>query len=470
MAAPEVVLYSSLAFLGGVLVAGLGAGSAWMAVVFAALFVAEGAILFRARRFTWAMLIPFFVFFGIFYYHLRLTIASAREHLVFNERISFSGVVRSEPRLGEKVQEFALVLEPPFAGTIHVLAPIFPEFRYGDLLAAHGIIAPAAREREMPTAAFPDIAFVSAHHGSWLKEKLLALKAALVGQFRRYFSLDSAALLSGLTFGVRSDFSKEFRTQMAQSGTTHLVALSGYNISILVWVVAYALGRWFGRRATFFLTTFVILLFVLMVGAEASVVRAALMGFLALLAKEVGRLYSMGNAIVLTAALMALGAPTVLFEIGFELSFASLMGIVYLRPLVAKLIRLKEGKESFLGWREQAATTLSAQLAVVPLLLHTFGQFSVTALLANVLILAFVPLTMALGFVLAGVAPLSLWFGFFIAKLAGVLLAYEVGVIKLFSLVRIPLPYGLGSWGAVFLFYVLLAGTLLWYHTPHEKG
>ena len=107
--------------------------------------------------------------------------------------------------------------------------------------------------------------------------------------------------MAGITLGERAEFSKEFKEAMSKSGTTHLVALSGYNITILVLAVAYVLNFFASRRLVFWLTLLIIIGFVAMTGAEASVVRAAIMGGIVLLAKRANRLYSFRNAIVIAA-------------------------------------------------------------------------------------------------------------------------------------------------------------------------
>ena len=138
------------------------------------------------------------------------------------------------------------------------------------------------------------------------------------------------------------------------------------------------------------------------------------MGFLALLASQVGRLYSVRNAIVLAAFFMVLVNPRILyFDIGFQLSFLALVGIVYLGPAIQKFFRMKK-EEGFLGWRKNFLTTTSAQLGVAPLLIINFNQFSLFALLANILILEVIPPTMFLGFLLGAI-------GFFSMALATIL-------------------------------------------------
>ena len=130
---------------------------------------------------------------------------------------------------------------------------------------------------------------------------------------------------------------------------------------------------------------------------------------------------------------MVLINPRVLvFDVGFQLSFLALLGIVYLSPAIKKLFRLSE-ESGFFSWRENFLTTLSAQLAVAPLLILSFGKFSPLSLLANVLILWIIPLTMSLGFILAAVGFISYYFSLIFSWFVNLFLAYELFVIRFFG-------------------------------------
>ena len=207
-----------------------------------------------------------------------------------------------------------------------------------------------------------------------------------------------------------------------------------------------------------------------MVGGEASVVRAAIMGALALLAQHVGRPHEVMHLVVLTAVGMILINPTVTYyNLGFQLSFLSLVGIILLEPALRKMLNFKSGREeSFLSWKENGLTTISAQLAVLPVVLVNFDYFSITSILANVLILFSVPLTMFLGFLLAGLGSISIFLGYFAAKIVSVLLFYQIGVIKIFSY----LSFSFGSINnpmlVYFVFYGFL-GCLVIYSWKYEK-
>ncbi len=466
MTSGDAAFYGAVSFLAGAVAAGLGI-SAYGCILILFLLL-SAAVFFKKLNTAVSCLIFFLFLLGIFYYHIYNNVETNSRNIVFNKPVSFSGIVSREPQLSEKFQKIELDLLPPSAGTIILLAPLSPEINYGDAIKGKGAIEPPSGNGSEPIAFFPKIEISEHHRGFILKEKLIDFKKSLISQFEKFLPGQNAAFLGGLTFGWRGNFTQEFKQQMSFSGTTHLVALSGYNITILVLAVAAVFGYFFSRRITFYATGVIIFLFVLMVGAEASVLRAAIMGFLALLAKELGRLYSIRNAVALTAAVMIFTNPNTLFDIGFSLSFLSLLGIVYLEPAFKKLFRMDNQmqRKDFLSWRENGITTLSAQLAVAPLLIQNFGQFSLTSIIANILILEFVPLTMFLGFLLAGAGLLFHYLGFLIALPVNILLQYEVYVIQLFSYLRLPVAIDFNSWILMAAYY---GGLIIFIHYFNES-
>ncbi|MBI2591202.1 MAG: ComEC/Rec2 family competence protein [Candidatus Brennerbacteria bacterium] len=256
-------------------------------------------------------------------------------------------------------------------------------------------------------------------------------KSKVENNIEKVLDSQKAAFLNGLILGDRQNFSKEFRDDLNKSGTTHLVALSGYNIAIIILALNGFFGSFFSRRFLFVPIVFAIIAFVAMTGAASSVVRAAIMAGLILLAERTDRLYNTRNAIIAAALLMTLANPRVIaFDWGFQLSFAAVLGLIYIRPWLLKIF----GKEAgFLAWKENLLTTTSAQIAVLPLLIWHFGYFSPFSLIANVLILEAVPLTMFMGFLIGALGffsySLSLIAGWFVSLLLG----YEIFVIKLFA-------------------------------------
>lgn len=393
---------------------------------------------------------------GFFYYHFFLNFTNLKENISLEEKVVVDGIIAKNPEEKETYQKLTFELQPPLRGKILVLTEPLVHYEYGDKVKIEGKIEESQFENQPPISFFPKIEVTAKNQGGWLKTNLYKLKNHLTGQFKRQLSPDKAALVSGITFGERSEFSQEFKNDMARSGVTHIVALSGYNIAILVLAIERSLRKIISRQKRFYFTLVLIFLFVLMVGGEASVVRAATMGSLILLAGHLGRPHDTLHIIILTAIAMVLVNPTILvFDIGFQLSFLSLLGIIRLEPVLKRFFGVEDKKkESFLAWRENSITTLAAQLAVIPVLIMNFDQFSLTGVIANALILVTVPFTMFLGFLLAVLSSISFFLGFFVAQLVSLLTSYQIAVIEIFSFIYLPLP---GSQflktGVVFIIY-----------------
>ncbi len=369
--------------------------------------------------------------------------------ILFDKKIETTGIIKNVPVRKEEVQEFILGTKNP-SYRILVRAPASPEWHYGDKVTIQGIIRHPnpegyaqylLKERVRGIVAFPQISLISLHEASKIRETLFNVRESIVGAFQKLLPSEESAFLSGLTLGVRSEFSKEFKDAMQKSGTTHMVALSGYNITIVVWMVMGLLLMICSRRTAFILALIFVIAFVLMAGGEASVVRAAVMGMLILLARETGRVYDLRNAVICAGLIMVLVNPKVLvFDVGFQLSFLALLGIVYLRPALMKLFRT-EDTTSLFSWKDNLITTSAAQFAVLPIIMNQFGSMSVTSILANIIILETIPIAMALGLGVALLAflwrPSAIVIGWF----TWVVLAFEVGAIKFFARFAIPLHF-----------------------------
>lgn len=438
----------------------ISAANQLLIVSLGALLISLYFFIFKKCHFA---ILALFIIAGAFYYQI-FDAAQKGIDIPFGEKAEITAIIKKIEQ-SETKQEFAAELQSPHSGKIKIISRRYPGFTYGDLVKITGAIKKPppeaadyfAKEGIYGISSFPEIELVKSGQGNVIKANLLDLKNNIIETFKKILPEQKAAFLSGITLGERQEFSKEFEEKMSLSGTTHLVALSGYNISVIAWAVAGIFGAWFSRSISFYLSALIIVLFVLMTGAEASIVRAAIMGVIALLAKQTERTHSMRNAIVIAAFLMVLFNPRVLaFDLGFQLSFAALLGLVYLMPVLQKIFNVKGG--DFFNWKENALTTISAQLAVVPLLLANFGIFSLTSFLANILILSAVPLTMGLGFVMAGLGFISEFLAGIIGFAANALLSYELWIIDIFS--KITLPIATESFGffAAIVYYVILIG------------
>ena len=396
------------------------------------LAVATGFYGFRKFHWKYFLILPLIGFLGFFYSHFYL--ALQEESVIFGEEIVFQGDVFKEPTHGLKSEEIDIKLRPPYEGEARIYTEPSREFHYGDLIEVKGEVNKSPTGR-LNIVSFPEITIISSNNGSPIKTKLFQFKESLIGNLDAVLPPREAALMSGILLGERAEFTSEFKDQLNRSGTTHIVALSGYNISIIGWTLTGILGLFLRRRWAFYLSLFAIPLFVIMTGAEASVVRAGIMGMIVLLAQKQSRLYSVRNAVTITALLMLVHNPKLLvFDLGFELSFAALLGIVYLFPYLERRLKWQDKEGSVFELKKTGLQTFSAQLAVAPILLIKVGYLSATALMANILILTFIPLTMFFGFLTAILGFVSYELSLVMGLFANFILNYEILVIKFFAL------------------------------------
>ncbi len=459
----DKIFYSCAFFLLGVFLFSIFK-SAWL--IFIA--VGIGTIYFLTindRR--WLRILPMMLA-GAFYFQVYGLVAGDVA-IPFGKDVRASGIVTGAIHRAAS-QEIILDLNGPYDGKIKIYAQAYPRIPYGAEIVISGTVSAVPddqsdyflKEGIFGISKFPDMKIVSTDQGSLAMENLLLIRERIIRIFNRVLPPDKSALMAGMTIGAREGFSKEFREMMSLSGTSHLVALSGYNISVIALTIAPVFGLFLSRSVSFYLTAIFITLFVVMTGAEASAVRAAVMGIFALLAKERERQFSMKNAIIFAATGMVMANPMVLvFDLGFQLSFAALLGIVYVLPVLEAVF--KPEKSAFLSWKENALTTLSAQLAVTPLLLGKFGFISLTSILANILILEFVPLTMSLGFAVAAAGFISEFIARIIAIPAGLILGYELGVMEFFSEFSYPFEIGFFGLGMAVTYYLILFGSAFYY-------
>ncbi|MEK9194687.1 MAG: ComEC/Rec2 family competence protein [Patescibacteria group bacterium] len=454
----DIFFFGALFFLVGILFASIGLNFWTLVIVFVFLVacLALGYSTKQKKFFLFSCLV-FFTVLGSLFYTWDDQRFTKETNLVFDEKISFSGIVVSNPKISSGVQEFSVDLKNPFSGKILFKTNVYPEYKYGDELKFEGIVKSTEqlsegyakyleKEGVVGLVSFPKTEILGSGGGPPIKSFLFGIRNKIAESFAKVLSSHEAAFLGGLTLGGTEGLPQSFKEAMRSSGTTHLVALSGYNISIIITAIMGTLAYFLSRRLSFILATIVIVGFVLMTGAEASVVRAAIMGFLVLLAGEVGRLFDFRNAIIFAGLLMVLENPKVLvFDIGFQLSFLALLGIIYLKPSIEKFFKIDpKDKSGFLNWRENLLTTASAQFMVLPLLIANFDQFSLTSFIANVLILGLIPVTMALGFLIAGLSLVSYSLSLILSWIVSPLLKIEIGFIELFAKLAIPLKVQFG--------------------------
>lgn len=367
-----------------------------------------------------------------------------------------------------------LVKGPPFTSAfygdrIEVLGaletpPAFEDFSYRDYLARQGIHT-LVRQAE--------VRVLASHQRSRVREALYRFKARALTTLLRLLPEPQASLLAGILLGVESGIPAELKEAFSTTGTSHIVAISGFNLTLIAGVLSVVARRVFGKKGELPVAVGGVWLYTFLVGAAAAVVRAAVMGSLAILARREERPIHGPTSLALAALLMSARNPFVLWDVGFQLSLAATAGLLFFtEPLTQTFRRLllrlmpPQRAEWFLGWLSDALiVTLAAQITTIPIIVATFRRFSVVTLLTNLLILPAQPFVMLFGGVALLVALVVFPLGQVVAWFAWVFLTYTIELV--FLTARIPLasiPVGRIGLPLVWGYYLAL-GIGLWAYT-----
>ncbi|MBI4692377.1 MAG: ComEC/Rec2 family competence protein [Candidatus Terrybacteria bacterium] len=355
-------------------------------------------------------------------------------------RIVLQGIISDEP--DERENYIRLVLNANGA-KILLTASRYPEFHYGDEIKASGVLKRPknlsedfnwqdylAKDDIYYEIFYPNIEKISENKGNFLKRFLFKTKEKYLNALAKVIPEPHSALMGGLTVGAKQSMPKDLLEDFRKTGIVHIIVLSGYNITLVadfVMRIFSFLPRFLGIG----LGVIGIILFAIMTGASATVVRASIMALLVILARATGRLYQITWALFLTGFFMIMHNPKILrFDTGFQLSFLATLALIWLAPYFEKKLQFIPKKWKL---REISSATIATQIFVLPLLLYKMGLFSVVSLPVNLLILLFVPVTMFFGFITGGLgmvwSALSIPFGW----ISYGFLQYELFVVKIFA-------------------------------------
>ncbi|MBI5138451.1 MAG: ComEC/Rec2 family competence protein [Candidatus Vogelbacteria bacterium] len=365
-------------------------------------------------------------------------------------KLTYEGMVDNEPDTKNGSQRFILSLVTPtelLNEKVYVYASLYPRYEYGDKLALYGElkipgnisenfdwVGYLAKESVSYQMFKPRIKLLSKGEGNWMRTKLFIFKNAFTSNIGRVIPEPHSAFMGGLLLGAKSSLPEKLVEQFRITGVSHVVALSGYNITIVADTISKLLS-FLPRTAGFAFGVVGIVLFTIMTGASATAVRAAIMALVVIIARASGRANNMWRALVFAGlAMLAVNPRLLVFDLSFQLSFLATLGIIF-GPMLfepkLEWITLK------LKLREMTCSTLSAQLFVLPFILHKMGNLSLVALPVNLLILAFIPATMFFGFVTGITGFVSVTLSLPFAYISYLLLEYLLTVVRIFS----TIPY-----------------------------
>lgn len=367
--------------------------------------------------------------------------------------VRFYGRVCKEPEKRDTKTHLVIqgieMNQKPFSGKASLIVFRFPEVHYGDQVLVKGILtepenfsdsfnyqAYLAKEGIYSILENPTIIEVQPASTFNIMSRIYLIKQKFESRISQLLPEPHASFLSGLLLGSRSSIPEYLKQAFQKTGLTHIIAVSGYNITIIANAVRKATLGIVSRKKASVISIGSIILFVFLTGAQASIVRAGIMGIIALLARQTGRLSNVTNSLVASALVMVFVNPLILIhDAGFQLSFLATAGLVYVAPRIEKWFACFPKTFEI---RESLLLSTSAQITTLPLIITQFGNLSIIAPLANVFVLPVIPLIMFTGFITGIVGLFSQSIGSVIAFVPWILLSYEINVIELLSHV----PFG----------------------------
>ncbi|KKP92708.1 MAG: internalization-related competence protein ComEC/Rec2 protein, partial [Parcubacteria group bacterium GW2011_GWA1_36_12] len=259
---------------------------------------------------------------------------------------------------------------------------------------------------------------------------------------RKNFSPPQSSILEGTILGDNGVMSQDLKNKLNITGLRHIIAVSGTHVVILSSIIMsllLAFGFWRGQA--FYLAVIFICLYIILTGLPASGIRAGIMGGIYLLAQKLGKQSAISRIIILACSLMLLFNPLLLFyDVGFQLSFLAVFGIIYFEPLIRNFFKFLIKKFSGLNIKEKhenslslISVTLAAQIFTLPIIVFNFGNISWVSPIANILVLPIIYYLMLFGFLASLAGIFSNILGWLLSIPCYILLNYFIWVIDFFS-------------------------------------
>lgn len=312
----------------------------------------------------------------------------------------------------------------PLPGRIQISTREDVQLNRGDYVSLTGKLQPAKGTSRQGYLSFAKVQVIKQNKNvieKLRKKFFLAVQNAIPEPY--------SGLGLGYLFGFRATITPDLRDQLSLTGLTHIIAVSGYNLTIIV----EAVRRLFAKRSSYQSivgTSGLLFGFVIITGSSPSINRAAVVCSFGLLAWYYGRRFKPLVLLMLSGAITGFIQPLYVWgDPGWYLSFLAFTGVLILAPLVSSEL-LKNGSGILLS---TLLETLAAQLCTLPYVLYLFGSVSVISPLANLLVLPFIPIIMLLIFITGLVGIVAPFSSGIIGILPHALLVTQLWIIKQLS-------------------------------------
>lgn len=478
---PSRALYAcSLAFIAGIALRSFGGADTGIFLVFLFACLAVLAYAFARRK---DLLVSSLLLLLCFWVGV-LAADRAFDRAFFNElkrrellgkEVLLRGVVSEDPDARSAVQK--ITMRPlGLKEKVLVNVPVFPSYEYGDLLTVRGRLQEPPifedfnyKEFLEKEGIFAIVQNPRVEEQARANLNILQKGYALILNAKRGFQKliarfvphPESTVLSALLFGDQGAIPESLKDRFNKTGTRHLVAVSGQHVALLFpMLMAFFLSLGLWRRQALVLSNVFLALFIMFTGFSASAVRAGIMGSLMIASQLFGRMNVSMRGLVFAASLMLLFNPLLLArDVGFQLSFAALLGIIWFFPFFQRMFR---SLPNTLALRDAVAMTLAAQITTLPLVAWSFHYVSLSSLFTNILLAPVMSPALLGGFLFLFIAGVSAWGGALFAMIPAALVKYVLLVVSLFS----EIPFSsltVPSVPVIFLFaYGTLVGLFAW--------
>lgn len=326
-------------------------------------------------------------------------------------------------------------------------------FDYGKYLARNGLCGVAYLYGN-------NIKYLSTEQPSGFIQRSYLFRDKLIRQLESIGLKGSQlAIISAITLGEKGLLSNGVRDTFSAAGVSHILVVSGMHVGFIFLIIMWLMSIMSHRHRWIVVVLGLIVLwsYALLTGLAPSVVRATFMFSMMLLFRVMGEKYSVKHALCLSATILILINPNVLFNVGFQLSYLAVCGIVYFYPLLYK--RISTLKSRPLRWiLSSVAVTLSAQIFTLPIVIYNFNQFPIYFILSNLFVTTFAPFLF-----LGGMALLPLSYIPFLGIGVGWLMNYVVMIFEYIIHLIVAIPFStikiyLSLLEVICLYFVIFCG------------
>ena len=486
------LFWLSLAFIGGIISANQVSLTIYIWLGLAIIFLAIGLLLrnqaerirLSTRSFLIIALSLVSFCLGGFRYQLSVPKIDAFHIAWYNDReydVLVTGTLDQPPDYRDTYTNLYMIVEAVDTGSGdlpvegEVLARVFPNetYVYGEHIRIRGKLVTPPENEEFSYREFlarqgihsymslTEVTRLPGNSGNPVKKAIYAFKDKALKNIYLIFPDPEASLLAGILLGVDTGLSQGLQQAFKDTGTAHIIAISGFNIAIIAGLFFTLFSRILGQVRGTIAAILGIALYTFLVGADAAVVRAAIMGGLSLTILQFGRRNDGLSALMFSAALMAAFLnPNIPWDVGFQLSFFATLGLIlyaesfqeWAVKIITRYTTPGAAQKIAAPISEYFLFTLAAQLTTLPIMAYHFKRISLVSLIANPFILPVQPAVMILGGVAVLLSLVWLPLGAIAAFGAWPFVAYTIRLVELFA----RLPNGVIVLGNLSLWLVIL--------------